>query len=69
MHNFLIDQRCAVPEANAPSDALTLAVEGAVPMEHAANGECVPGRQLLEAGDHFDDDLLNYTVRRCQELL
>ena len=30
-------------------------------MERAANGERVPG-QLLQAGDHFDDDL-NYTVR------
>ena len=62
LHNFLIDQRCAVPEANTPSDALTLAVEGTVPMERAANGEHVPG-QLLEAGDHFNDDI-NYTVRR-----
>ena len=62
LHNFLIDERCAVPGANTPSDALTLAVEGAVPMERAANGERVPG-QLLEAGNHFDDDL-NYTVRR-----
>ena len=62
LHNFLIDERCAVPGANTPSDALTLAVKGAVPMERAANGERVPG-QLLEAGNHFDDDL-NYTVRR-----
>ena len=62
LYNFLIDQRCAVPDANTPSDALTLAFEGAVPMERAANGDRVPG-QLLQAGDHCDDDS-NYTVRR-----
>ena len=60
--NFLIDQRCTSPDANTPADALSLAVEGAVPMERATNGERVPG-QLLQAGNHFEDDP-QYTVRK-----
>ena len=62
LHNFLIDQRCTTPDANTAADALSLAIEGAVPMERATNGERVPG-QLLQAGNHFDDDP-QYTVRK-----
>ena len=62
LHNFLIDHGNTKVDANHAQDSLSLALQGAVPMEPAANGEPVPG-QLIGGGDHFDDDS-NYMVRR-----
>ena len=48
---------------HSDDDELTMAIAGAVPMTQR-EGNVVPG-QLLDGGEHFDDDHDRRVRRRC----
>jgi len=59
LHNFLVDQRSESnpPTVNTPEDRLNLELNGAVPMNGVAGtGNTAIPDQLLNGGEHFDDD-------------